>query len=68
MAKNSDHCKCCGSDSLFSGWFDADGFAVTHNITDTTFPDATWQTFCNDCGTQQDVPRRRSRKPVSPGA
>jgi hypothetical protein len=62
MARSSDNCTCCGSESLFSGYFDAEDLAFPLDM-DTPAEQVPagvrWTTFCNDCGTEQDKPRRR---------
>ena len=50
MRRVPDHCPSCGSDDLFSGHFDAEGYAVPLNVGDTTPPGVRWTTFCNQCG------------------
>lgn len=58
--KDTDHCTECGSDNLFSGYFDADDLAVplskdyaTINGVRMAPPECRWTTFCNDCGAEQ---------------
>lgn len=46
----ADACIACGSDDLFSGFFDADDLAVT----DDRAPGSRWTTFCNQCGAEQE--------------
>jgi hypothetical protein len=55
MKKDTDHCKSCGSDSLFSGWFDEDDLGYPHNIdSGAPLPEGVrWTTFCNICGEEQ---------------
>ncbi len=50
MAKktDTDHCKACGSDNLFSGHYDDEDLAVPNGG-----PDTRWTTFCNECGEEQ---------------
>lgn len=52
-ARTDETCQACGSTSLFSGWFDADGYAFPFNH-DTppehVPPGIRWTTYCNDCG------------------
>lgn len=56
---DSDHCRACGSDNLFSGFFDADDLAVDGKPSHlgpsgpSTSPGTRWTTFCNECGTEQ---------------
>lgn len=51
-----DRCKKCGSESLFDGWFDKDGYANTAG-------EGVFTTICNDCGQDQNkrVSKRRKR-------
>ena len=53
MTTDTDHCRSCGSDDLFSGWFDEDALAVPLSIGDATPPGVEWTTFCNVCGEEQ---------------
>jgi hypothetical protein len=46
---DTDHCVGCGSENLFSGFFDADGLGVP----DDTGPGWRWTTYCNQCGDEQ---------------
>lgn len=47
----TETCNACGSESLFSGYFDADDLAVDNSIDNPTAdPAVRWTTFCNDCG------------------
>lgn len=59
----NDKCSCCGSESLFSGFFDAEDLAFPLNL-DTPkeqIPEGVrWTTFCNDCGAE--VKTRRARR------
>lgn len=45
-----DHCPECGSDNLFSGYFDGEDLGYPINQGDTTPPDVRWTTFCMQCG------------------
>lgn len=47
-----DQCPECGSADLFSGWFDADDYAVPLALADKTPPGVRWTTFCNQCGSE----------------
>jgi hypothetical protein len=49
VPRDSDHCKACGGESLFSGFYDEDGLAVP----DDSQVGWTWGTICNDCGELQ---------------
>lgn len=54
--KDTDHCSCCGSDNLFSGFFDADDLGFPLDIDtpkDQTPEGVRWTTFCNECGEEQ---------------
>jgi len=56
-------CPDCGSGSLFSGFFDADDYAVSLAIdtpSDRIPEGVRWTTFCNDCGSEV-LPRRRAK-------
>jgi hypothetical protein len=53
-AVDTDHCKGCGSENLFSGYFYR-GLAIDQSLE----PRATWRTVCNQCGQWQDRPVRR---------
>lgn len=44
-----DRCK-CGSTSLFSGYFDADGYAYPLTLGEKAPEGVTYKTYCNDCG------------------
>jgi hypothetical protein len=46
LPKATDHCRTCGSDNLFSGFFGADDLAVS----DDREPGSRYTTFCNECG------------------
>ena len=62
--RSDDRCKECGSESLFSGYFDAEGYAVPQSIHDHPEEDAgtvRYTTFCNDCGAEQVRRRRKAR-------
>lgn len=50
-----DHCKACGSESLFDGWFDKDGYANTTG-------EGVFTTICNECGQDQNKRVRVSSK------
>lgn len=45
-------CKACGSESLFDGFFDEDGY-------DGCEQGGKYTTICNDCGQDQNRPVRR---------
>lgn len=45
----TDSCSACGSEDLFSGYFDLDDLAVSED----TGEGVRWTTFCNQCGTEQ---------------
>lgn len=47
-ALDGDRCSACGSGSLWSGWFDAEGFAVPDGL-----GECRWTTYCQDCGEEQ---------------
>ena len=47
-----DRCPDCGSDSLFSGHFDADDLGYPLNVGDKTPAGVRWTTFCNQCGAE----------------
>jgi hypothetical protein len=49
LRRDTDHCRGCGSDNLFSGFFGPDDLAVT----DDRVPGSRWTTFCNECGEEQ---------------
>ena len=51
---DTDKCQACGSESLFSGFFDEDGLAVPLGQGEPTPPGVRWTTFCNDCGEEQE--------------
>jgi hypothetical protein len=42
-------CAVCGSDNLFSGFFDFEGYAVPDDSGDGW----RWTTYCNQCGAEQ---------------
>ena len=47
---DTDHCSTCGSENLWSGYFDADDLACDgFNAT----PGTRWTTFCDGCRTEQ---------------
>jgi hypothetical protein len=48
----TDRCKDCGSEGLFSGWFDADDLARSLGPGEAEPPGVRWTTFCNDCGSE----------------
>jgi len=57
MAKrNLDKCKACGSENLFDGCLDKDGYQ--NDVT------GTWTTICVDCGQDQNrkIDRRRTHE------
>lgn len=63
-----DRCPDCGSDSLFDGFYDEDGYAfpLTINTPDEQVPQGVeWKTSCNDCGWLGSLPRRRQPKGAS---
>lgn len=49
-----DRCKRCGSELLFDGWFDKDGYANTDGT-------GTFTTICQECGQDQNRPVRRGK-------
>ena len=50
---DTDHCVGCGSDNLFSGYFDPETeLAVTQSVWSHDDP-AVYMTFCNECGERQ---------------
>lgn len=55
-----DRCASCGSESLFSGFFDTEGLAVPND----SQPGWAWTTFCNDCGAEWDPPHPRKARPA----
>lgn len=60
----SDRCPDCGSTSLFDGYFDDEGFAITdQGVTAATLvmSGATYRTSCNDCGWLGILPSTRKR-------
>lgn len=46
---DTDHCVSCGSENLWSNFFDADDLGCN----DDSQPGSRWATFCQDCGTEQ---------------
>lgn len=47
MSRDTDHCKACGSDDLFSGFFGKDGLATDGREDGNG---SKWDTCCNQCG------------------
>lgn len=64
MARSTpDRCPDCGSEDLFSGFFDADdyGFPLGIDTPKEQVPEGVrWTTFCNQCGAEV-LPRRRRK-------
>lgn len=59
-----EHCRDCGSEDLFSGWFDAEdlGFSLDIDTPRHLVPDGVrWTTFCNQCGAEQIAKKERRR-------
>ena len=48
ITEDEDVCRECGSDSLYSGYFDADDLATD----DDSKLGTRWTTWCNDCGAE----------------
>jgi len=64
--RDTDHCRQCGSDNLFSGYFDHEGYAVPLRVGDgpeylrhMQAEGVRWTTFCQQCGAEQTSRRRR---------
>ncbi len=51
----ADNCPSCGSDNLFSGWFDADDYALPLEMGASTPEGVRWTTFCNQCGSEVEA-------------
>ena len=51
---DATHCKACGSESLFDGFFDGEGYGGNEQT-------GRYTTICNDCGQDQNRPVRRRK-------
>lgn len=63
-AAKPDRCRGCGSEDLFSGFFDGEdlAFPLPIDARPESIPDdVRWTTFCNQCGDEW-FPRRARRK------
>lgn len=60
-AAKEDRCATCGSTDLFSGFYDDDDLSVTG----PGEKDATWKTFCNQCGSSWEPKGRRRTSSAS---
>jgi hypothetical protein len=58
--KPRETCPECGSLSLFTGWFDREGYAVPMEQGQDTPEGVEWTTYCQDCGCEVDVHNGRT--------
>lgn len=59
LRRAPERCPDCKSEDLWSGWFDADDLAVSHDVQDgrerlvaAVAAGVRWTTFCQQCGSE----------------